>query len=235
VKAVTTVATVATAKDRLIDAAFDLFTERGFEQTTVDDIADRAGVGRTTFFRSFRSKEQVIFPDHERLLGAIRERLATATAATWRVAVPEAARLVLAQYVSEGERARRRYALTRTVPALRDRERAGVQQYERLFTEFIHRCSGGAPETALRAELMANAVVTAHNHVLRRWLREETDDPEPEFDDAMATVMDLFKPALGDAAGADSSSADSRTAVVVLRSDRDPDELAHQIEDLLRR
>jgi hypothetical protein len=81
---------------------------------------------------------------------------------------------------------------------------------------------------------MANAVVTAHNHVLRRWLRQETDEPEAEFDDAMATVMDLFSQALSDSAtgGADAVSG---TAVVVLRSDRDPDELARQIEDLIRR
>ena len=216
---------MATVKDRLIDAAFDLFTERGFEHTTVDDIAERAGVGRSTFFRSFRSKEQVIFPDHDRLLGAIRERLATATQATAAVAVPEAARLVLQQYVDEGERARRRYALTRTVPALRDRERAGVQQYERLFTDFIHRWMGGTAQTALRAELMANAVVTAHNHVLRRWLRQETDQPETEFDEAMATVMELFRPEPSDETG--------EVAVVLLRSKRDLAELKSQLEHLL--
>ncbi|WP_217709698.1 helix-turn-helix domain-containing protein [Amycolatopsis sp. Hca4] len=57
------------AKERLTEAAFALFAERGYEQTTVDDITDRAGVGRTTFFRTFRTKEDVIFPDHEVLLG----------------------------------------------------------------------------------------------------------------------------------------------------------------------
>jgi hypothetical protein len=149
--------------------------------------------------------------------------------------VPEAARLVLRQYVGEGERARRRYALTRTVRALRDRERAGVQQYERLFTEFIHRWSAGEPGAALRAELMANAVVTAHNHVLRRWLRQETDEPESEFDDAMAAVMNLFGPALSDSTTGGADTAISGTAVVILRSDRDPHELARQIEDLIRR
>jgi AcrR family transcriptional regulator len=56
---------------RLIEAAFALFEERGYESTTVDQIADRAGVGRTTFFRTFRSKEDVIFPDHEAVLNSI--------------------------------------------------------------------------------------------------------------------------------------------------------------------
>ena len=57
-----------TAGDRLAQAAFDLFNERGYEQTTVDDIAERAGLGRATFFRHYRAKEDVIFPDHDRLL-----------------------------------------------------------------------------------------------------------------------------------------------------------------------
>jgi AcrR family transcriptional regulator len=50
------------ARDRLAQAAFALFDERGYEQTTVDDITERAGLGRTTFFRHYRSKEDVIFP-----------------------------------------------------------------------------------------------------------------------------------------------------------------------------
>lgn len=216
-----------TAKDRLTAAAFDLFDERGFEQTTVEDIAERAGVGRTTFFRTFGSKEQVIFPDHDRILESIRQRLSTSTPGTAVVAVSEAARLVLQHYLGEGDRARRRYALTRTVPALRDRERAGIQQYERLFEEFIHGWMGGGTGTELRAALMANAVVTAHNHVLRRWLRGETDRPEPEFDEAMAELVALF--------GAPSRPATpgSHTAVVLLRTDQDLDVLRPRLERLL--
>jgi hypothetical protein len=40
--------------------------------------------------------------------------------------------------------------------------------------------------------MMAGAVVTAHNYVLRRWLRGLIDDPKTEFDDAMARTVDLF-------------------------------------------
>ncbi|NED81377.1 TetR family transcriptional regulator, partial [Streptomyces sp. SID11233] len=96
--------------------------ERGYEGTTVDEIAERAGVGRTTFFRHYRAKEDVIFPDHERLLDRIASRLATSRTDTALTAVSEAVRLVLLHYVEEGEVARRRYRLTSGVPALRDRE-----------------------------------------------------------------------------------------------------------------
>ena len=179
-------------KERLTGAAFALFDEHGYEATTVDDITERAGVGRTTFFRAFRSKEEVIFPDHEALLDAIRSRLAGSTQQTALVAVREAARLVLMHYLGEGELAQARYRLTRSVPALRDREIAGTMQYQRVFREYIHAWMGNGEDTALRAELMAAAVVTAHNYVLRRWLRSLTDQPEVEFETAMAATLERF-------------------------------------------
>ena len=133
-------------RDRLAQAAFALFDERGYEQTTVDDITERAGLGRTTFFRHYRSKEDVIFPDHDRLLELIRDRLLTSSHSTALAAVSDAVRLVLLHYLDEGDLARRRYALTSTVPALRDREIASVARYQRLFREFISDWMGDPAE-----------------------------------------------------------------------------------------
>jgi AcrR family transcriptional regulator len=181
------------ARDRLAEAAFALFGERGYEQTSIDDITERAGLGRTTFFRHYRSKEDVIFPDHDRLLEQIGERLRTSSVGTALVAVSDAVRLVLRHYIAEGDLARRRYAITSAVPALRDREIASVARYQRLFREFIAGWMGDPGEPAsLRAELMAAAVVAAHNHVLRRWLRGESPDPLAEVDQALGQVIELF-------------------------------------------
>src|SRR5271165_1384453 len=211
--------TKPSAGERLAQAAFDLFDERGFEQTTVDDITERAGLGRATFFRHYRSKDDVIFPDHDRMLDQIRERLQTASRYTARAAVSDALRLVLLHYVGEGDLARRRYALTSTVPALRDREIAVVARYQRLFREFVADWMGEPGEPAsLRAELMAAAVVAAHNHVLRRWLRGESPDPIREFDDAMRQVSTLF-------AAAAVPGADDGTTIVAFRTGQDLDTL----------
>ncbi|MEU9278883.1 helix-turn-helix domain-containing protein [Streptomyces sp. NPDC048342] len=49
------------APERLAHAALDLFAERGYENTTVIDIAQRAGLGKTTFFRHFQDKREVLF------------------------------------------------------------------------------------------------------------------------------------------------------------------------------
>jgi len=210
--------TTTPVRERLIDAAFQLFGERGYEPTTVEDIAERAGVGRTTFFRNFRSKDDVIFPDHEQLMEQIKARLATSTDSTALVAVAEAVRLVLLRYIEEGERARLRYALTSRISVLRDREIASVARYQRLFREFIGAWMGQSEANALRAELMASSVAAAHNHVLRRWLRGDTAEPIEEVDRAMAQVVDLFSAA---PAGQDEAG----TTVIVLRTSQPPDKI----------
>ena len=204
-----------TARERLAEAAFALFDERGYDQTTVDDITDRAGLGRTTFFRHYRSKEDVIFPDHDQLLQQIDERLRTSSHATALAAVSDAVRLVLLHYIAEGDLARRRYALTSRVPALRDREIASVARYQRLFREFIAAWMADTAEPApLRAELMAAAVVAAHNHVLRRWLRGESLDAVIEVDEALNMVIGLFAASGGKTDG-------NGTTIVAFRSSDD--------------
>src|ERR1700760_3191302 len=182
-----------TVGDRLARAAFDLFNERGYEQTTIDDIAERAGLGRATFFRHYRSKEDVIFPEHDQLLEQVQGRLLAAAAGSALAAACDAVRLVLLHYLDEGDLAKRRYALTSKVPALRDREIVSVARYQRLFREYIASRTADHGETpALQAELMAAAVASAHNHVLRRWLRGDSIDPVREIDAAMSQVIMLF-------------------------------------------
>lgn len=223
--------TKPSARERLADAAFDLFDERGYEQTTVDDITERAGLGRTTFFRHYRSKEDVIFPDHDRLLEQVAERLHTSSHGTALAAVSDAVRLVLLHYIDEGDLARRRYALTSKVPALRDREIVSVARYQRLFREFI---ASWMADTAgsemsepgpLRAELMAAAVVAAHNHVLRRWLRGESPDPAREVVEALRLVISLFTTSGAKASG-------NGTTIVAFRSGQDLDALIPALQNL---
>ena len=221
--------TKPSARERLAAAAFALFDERGYEQTTVDDITERAGLGRATFFRHYRSKEDVIFPDHDLLLEQVAGRLRTSSHGTALAAVSNAVRLVLLHYLDEGDLARRRYALTSRVPALRDREIASVARYQRLFREFItgwmthteqSRAGGPAP---LRAELMAGAVVAAHNHVLRRWLRGDAADPVREVDEAMHQVIALFT----------TPGPPADTTVAVFRTGQPVDSLLPALQRLL--
>ncbi len=192
-------------REALVSAALDLFLAKGYEETTVDEIAERAGVGRRTFFRYFPSKDDVVFPDHDERLRMVAALLDSADPAAPPIAlVCEAARLVLRMYAEDPAFAVRRYQLTRSVGALRDREIATVSRYQQAFSAFLRRRYADAPDGALRAEVTAAAVIAAHNHVLRHWLKEGArGDVERGVNEAFAFVREALGPATAEDGGAD--------------------------------
>ncbi|MBM7517195.1 TetR family transcriptional regulator [Nocardioides nitrophenolicus] len=217
------------AEERIRTAAFDLFTARGFDATTVDDIAAAAGVGRTTFFRKFRAKEDAVFPPHDELLAELSARLHAADPDEIHQAVLDAARFVFAHYLAEGQRARQRYTLTRTVPALQIRELVGTQEYVHLFRTALHAHAGDDGFAAAHHdEQYASAVVTAHNYVLRRWLRGDTQDHQAraELERAFDDVRDRLAAPAGPRGGV-------TTTVVVVAGSTDPDSIAAQVRSAL--
>ncbi|MEQ3550706.1 TetR family transcriptional regulator [Pseudonocardia nematodicida] len=163
----------AEVRRELVAAAARLFTERGYDETTVDDIAGAAGVGRRTFFRYFRGKEDALSPDHERGLARIAEVFAGAHPDEPLPSVAlRAAETVFDLYTDDVEVARQRFSLVGTVPALRDRESASVHHYRRLLTRELTVRLTGYPDGELRAAVTAAALVAAHNQALRRWLAD---------------------------------------------------------------
>jgi AcrR family transcriptional regulator len=189
---------MAAGRDEIVDAAFRLFAARGYDATAVDDIAAEAGISRSTFFRSFGSKEGVIFPDHDTLLAQVGERLRSTHANSALAAVVDAVKVVLFHYVAEGDRARERYRLTSAIPALRERELVSGARYQHLFRRHLSQWGDGSDGSELRAEVSAAAVVAAHNRVLRRWLRGECTDPHEEIEQALAVVQHTFVQAAGE-------------------------------------
>jgi len=167
----------AEVRRELVAAAARLFTERGYDDTTVDDIAGAAGVGRRTFFRYFRSKEDAISPDHEGALARVAEVFAAAHAEEPTTAlVMRAGETVFELYTADPALSLLRYRLTHEVDALRDRESASVDHYRRLFTRNLRERFAGSPEGDLRAAVTAAAVVAAHNLALREWLAAGAPD-----------------------------------------------------------
>ncbi|ANW16847.1 TetR family transcriptional regulator [Streptomyces clavuligerus] len=180
-------------REALAEAAFQLFLERGFERTTVDDIVARAGVGRRSFFRYFPSKEDAVFPDHERCLAEMTAFLDGHADGDPLERVCEAARIVLRMYAANPEFSVQRYGLTREVPGLRTYELSVVRRYERTLAGYLRGRYGDAPDASLRAEVIAAAVVAAHNNGLRGWLRSGGQgDAEGAVEHAFALVREVW-------------------------------------------
>ncbi|MFE3850959.1 TetR family transcriptional regulator [Streptomyces griseorubiginosus] len=199
-------------RDALVAAAFRLFLERGYEQTTVDDIVALAGVGRRSFFRYFPSKEDVVFPDHERCLTDVTAFLDADDSGCDPVErVCEAVRLVLRMYTENPTFSVQRYRLTKQVPGLRAYELSVVWRYERAFAAYLRGRLKGLHDGTLRADVIAAAVAAAHNNALRSWLRSDgQDDAEQAVEHALGYVQAAF----GTAPGA--PSADERPEDVVV-------------------
>lgn len=235
----------------LAAAAMELFATKGYEATTVDEIAAAAGVARRTFFRHFRSKEEAIFPDHDDTLVRAEAVLNAAPAHEHPLdTVCRGIKEVMKMYAASPAVSVERYRLTREVPTLREREIASVARYERLFTRYLlghfdERDHHDGNDDPLLAEVAASAVVTAHNHVLRRWLRAGGQgDVEAQLDHAFAIVRDTFGTGIGAgrAAGATTptkppaatASTTGDVLVTVARTDAPLDEIMRTIERTLK-
>src|SRR3954449_1416934 len=68
------------ARERLVLAAVDLFTEQGYDATTVAQIAERAGVTKSTFFRHFPDKRELLVAGQEPLSRRLADGIAEAAA-----------------------------------------------------------------------------------------------------------------------------------------------------------
>lgn len=215
----------AQARNTVVATALDLFDRQGFEATSVDQIAQAAGISRSTFFRQFGGKDDVVFADHEFLLGQVREYLAASHDDPWR-AVCEASLTVFRHFAADPELARRRYTVVRTVPALRDREIIAVFRYERLFDEYLRRAMPGLDP--LDAVGFAALVTAVHNHVLRQLLRGGKKVPVTVLRRALDECLRRF--GVGDAADA---SAPDDVVVAVFPRRMPPAEMARRLTSRL--
>ena len=134
------------------------------------------------------------------------------------------------------------------MPTLREAEIASVARYERLFTRYLlghfdeHAHDDDGNDDPLLAEVAASAVVTAHNHVLRRWLRAGGQgDVEAQLDHAFAIVRKTFGTGIGRArhrglgrCRADGRPSQGEVLVTVARTDAPLDEIMRTIEQALR-
>ncbi|MCH6469252.1 TetR/AcrR family transcriptional regulator [Sinomonas terrae] len=153
-------------------AAVRLYAEQGYEATSTDQVASAVGLSRSTFFRQFRSKEDVVFADHDALLDEARAFLAEPHSDPWS-AVCAAAELVFAHFAEQPELAQLRYEVVNREPSLRDKELVTTFRYERLFEGYLRAAlPGAAPLDVVR---FASTVIATHNYFLRGLMRGDAD------------------------------------------------------------
>ena len=187
----------ATSRAELEQAAFTLFATRGFDATTVDEIAAAAGIGRRTFFRYFPSKNDIPWGAFEQELDRMRVRL---KACPPEVPLMDAIRVALIDFnrvdPAQVPLHRRRMELILRVPALLAHSTLRFTAWREVVAEFAAERTGLrkddlAPQTIAHAVL--GVAIAAYEH----WLDDPGSDLGALLDDAMRQLGAAFGAALG--------------------------------------
>jgi AcrR family transcriptional regulator len=160
------------ARGRLAQAALELFAERGFEETTVEDIAGRAGLTKRTFFRHFSDKREVLFDGGEEFTARFVEGVAGAPAsAPPLAAVTLTLERVAGWFRDRREFARRRQAVIAANPELQERELVKLASVAAALAAALRERGVEEP----RASVLAETGVAVFRVAFERWVTSDRD------------------------------------------------------------
>jgi len=166
------------ARGRLERAALELYAERGFEQTTVAEIAERAGLTERTFFRHYADKREVLFAG----AGQLQELLVSAVAGAPDSAAPMdavAAALQAAGAVLQERRefARQRQAVIAANAGLQERELIKLASLASALAAALRRRGVTDPAAGLTAE----AGIAVFKIAFERWIGQAGQPDLPQL------------------------------------------------------
>jgi AcrR family transcriptional regulator len=162
------------ARGRLEQAALTLYGERGFDATTVAEIAERAGLTKRTFFRYFADKREVLFWGSE----ALEELFVTEVGAAPESAAPldavaAALDAAAAMFEQRRELAARRQQIIVANPELQERELIKLASLAGAVAEALRRRGVDDPAAILTAE----AGITVFRVAFERWVDPANRQP----------------------------------------------------------
>jgi AcrR family transcriptional regulator len=181
-------------RERLTRSAMALFLERGFEATTLDDIAAAADISRRNFFHYFASKEDVVFAWQEESTAALVAAVAARPAGESMLAAAENAISAMARQLEPGE-AIAMARLKRDNPALQARDQVKYEKLERALAEALSKRAGHRPDKAekLQARLVAMIATGALRIGGELWTAEGArEKPEALAKRTFAAIRAIF-------------------------------------------
>jgi AcrR family transcriptional regulator len=166
------------AAGRLREAALELFRERGYDQTTVADIAEAAGVTSRTFFRYYADKREVLFGGSDHLRELAMAAVAAAPAAATSLDVTRVALGALAEALGgTREWSRRRQVVVVANPELLERELAKLATLALVIADGLR--DRGVPD--IEATLAGETAMVVLRVAFDRWVSGPGDDSLPSL------------------------------------------------------
>ena len=166
------------ARRAIEDAAWELFAEQGYEETSINDIAERADVAPRTFFRYFPTKEAVMYPQFEELLQSVRDEFRKRPSDEPVItSLFESFEVLSGSLEGEGSRARQRMAMMK-----RPGQHPPGTEYFRtrlseVTAELVLERDGGSDEAQMRARLASGLVSLLIDTAHSCWMEAGASEP----------------------------------------------------------
>ncbi|WP_040338785.1 mycofactocin system transcriptional regulator [Candidatus Blastococcus massiliensis] len=162
-----------TTRARVERAALDLFTLRGFEQVTTDEVADAAGISRRTFFRYFATKADAVWGDFGAHVARLEELLAGTDPGRPVLESVCAAYVEVNDYAgTELPLLRERMLLILNEPALLAHSQLRYAEVDRVVARYVADRSGATPSD-LVPRLVAATTRASATTAFEAWLADE--------------------------------------------------------------
>lgn len=178
----------------IVDAALALFQEQGFTETTVDAIAERADVGRRTFFRYFPAKESVLFHDIDAQIQATIDALAARPADEPPfVALVSVLRESAGRFGADVDKRQLLAKVAHECDNLLVHHRAVIMRRleEEITAEVARRA--GVPADDLSVGAAVAAILAAYGSAIRRWILRGANEPlQPLVETALAAAQEAL-------------------------------------------
>lgn len=175
----------ATTPRELELVALRLFDERGFDETTVDDISVVASVSSRTFFRRFKTKADVLWHGFDAEVESLRTALAEVDGSVdVRDAIRQAVLQVNGYTVEDLPELRLRMHLIATVPALQASAAVRYDAWEHTISEFVARRNGTSP-TDMFALVVGRTTLAACRAAYEVWAASPEGDLANYLDEAL--------------------------------------------------
>lgn len=174
----------ARTRERLIDHGIRLFLERGYAETTVEDVSLAAEVSPRTFFRYFHTKQDLVFSHEPAQRTALREAMRRHPPETIRI---EAMRDALVDFArsleDDADRVRQRARVINQDRGLQSEALMRIRGWEELVRDELT-AIGGRSDLSLAIEALASTAVAALRHGFESWLREGSGSLTDAVDEA---------------------------------------------------
>jgi AcrR family transcriptional regulator len=157
-------------REDIARAALRLAVQRGYDQVTVDDIAEAADIAPRTFFRYFPRKDDLLFVDHDLQLDRLRAVLADRPDDEGvLVSIRESVLEVIEEFEIEPDRTRLKRQLIEQTPSLKAQSSLRQRDWYDVLAGAVGRDLGVDPDADLRPRVIAAAIVGALQISIDRW------------------------------------------------------------------